>query len=377
MSTADRQHATTSAATTIASQLREAEFVHLVTAQTGDGIAAAGLLAKALAATGSPYQTSVDGLPAAATRKTDTDLTVAIGRPAATADITIGDETACTSTLAFDIATELGTADPVLAMAGHRAAGVAPSDQLQEALSAAGIDRRPGIAVPTADPVDGLTHSMLVSGPFSGSSERAAELLAYHDTTPEPTESDWQSIATATALAVARDGTPHGAAAVENLLRPYIGGPFETIGGFGDVLNAVGRERPGQALALALGSSETDAALACWRTHATHTHETIETAETGRYNGLFVVRCADDSPVDSVARLVSQYRSPEPVTLALSKTSTAAVARPAAQVDVGNAMRRAVAAVNGDGTGTSHRARGTVPEEAEMSEFILTFKEAL
>ncbi len=377
MSTADRQQTNTPATTSIASQLREAEFVHLVAGQTGDGVAAAGLLAHALTATGSPYQTSVEGLPTAVARETDADLTVAVGRPAATADITLGDETMCASKPAYRIAVELGTADPVLALAGYRAAGTSPDEQLTEGLGSAGVTRRPGVAVPTAEPVDGLTHSTLVHGSFSGSEETTNTVLAGISMSAEPTEADWQDVATALALSLARDGTPQGATTVENLLNPYIGGPFETVGGYGDVLDAVAHEQPGRALALALGSEPQETDLDHWRAHANRTHAAVKTAETGRYNGLFVAQCEESAPVDSVARLVSQYRSPEPVTLVVSPTLTATVRQPTSEVNVGNALTTAVESLGGTVAGTAAHACGRLPAGTEQSELILAFKEAL
>ena len=375
MSTADRQQTHTTAATSIASQLREAEFVHLVTAQTGDGVAAAGLLGKALTATNSPYQTSIEGLPGELTRETDADLTVAVGRPAKTADITIGEEIPCTSKAAYDIAAELGTADPMLALAGHRTAGVVPDEQLREGLATANINQRPGVAVPTADPVDGLTHSTLVHASFSGSTERTGELLASIDETAESTE--WKNVATALALSLARDGTPRGATAVENLLKPYVGGPFETVGGYGDVLDAVVHEKPGRALALALGSDPRDDDLDRWRTHASKVHDAIRTAETGRYNGLFVAQCDESAPVEPVARLMSQYCAPEPVTLVTSPSEAAAVSRSTVETNVGNALEIATSEVGANAAGTGVRARAHLPAGTESSEVILAFKEAL
>jgi hypothetical protein len=364
MSTADRPAA--EHADDVAASLRDADFVRLVAARTGDAVAATGLLAGALDDLGVPYQTSVVALPAAADRATDADCTIALGRPATTAGVTLGTGETTASAQAFAVARELGgspgSVDVVLALAGTLAAGQYPDDELLAAADS--LERRPGLAVPTDDRADGLAHSTLVHAPFSGSVERARELVADR----EPRES-----ASLVALAVAGDenSVPRGAERVERLLRPFVGGPFETAGGYGDVLDAVARERPGMAVALALGADLDGVSV--WREHATRAHAAVRAARTGRYDGLFVARCEDQSPVGTVARLVHDYRSPEPVTLAVADGVAVAVTAPDT-VDAGTALAEATAAVGGSAAGTRTRARGTF--DGDSSELVLAAREA-
>jgi hypothetical protein len=359
MSTADRPE---SAPGDVAASLRDAEFVRLVAAQTGDAVAATGLLAGMLDELGTPYQTSVVALPAAADRATDADCTVALGRPATAAGVVLGTGAKTASAQAFAVARELGSADVVLALAGTLAAGQYPDDELLAAADS--LERRPGLAVPTTDRADGLAHSTLVHAPFSGSVERARELVADH----EPRES-----ASLVALAVAGDenGVSRGAESVERVLRPFVGGPFETAGGYGDVLDAVARERPGMAVALALGA-DLDV-VSVWREHATRAHAAVRAARTGRYDGLFVARCEDQPPVGTVARLVHGYRSPEPVTVAVADGVAVAVAT-AETVDAAAVLDEATAAVGGRAAGTRTRARGTF--DGDPSELVLAAREA-
>jgi len=372
MSTAGRPDEQAPAASDLATSLDAAEFVRFVVAGTGDAVAATGLLAAALEARDTPYQASVAPLPSTGDRTTDADCTVAVGRTAAAADLTIGvEETA--SPVAFDATGTFASPDPVLALAGTVAAGDVPDGTVLEAAEATGIDRQPGIAVPTTDRVDGLAHATLVTGPFSGDVESAGELLADVDAEVADEETR-RSVASLVALGVAgdEDGTDRGAEAVERFLRPYVGGPFETVGGYADVLDAVARERPGLAVPLALGSIDQETALRTWRDHGRQAHAALDAAKTGRYDGLFVVRRDDPAPVGTVARLVRDFRSPEPVVLVVGD-GEAAVVGPAGAA-VGEATREAARAVGGDGGGTPTRGRARF--DAEGTEFVLAFREA-
>ena len=360
MSTADRPE--TSAAGDVAASLRDAGFVRLVAAQTGDAVAAAGLLAGALDDIGVPYQTSVVALPEAAERATDTDCTVALGRPAPETGPALGTDGTTASARAFAVARKLGNTDVTLALAGVLAAGASP-DGLEGAADS--LEREPGVAVPTADLADGLAHSTLVHAPFSGSTERARDLVGDR----EPRE-----VASLVALAVTGDehGVPRGAETVERLLRPFVGGPFETVGGYGDVLDAVARERPGVAVALALGADLE--AVSVWREHAARAHAGVRAARTGRYDGLFVARCENTHPVGTVARLVHDYRSPEPVTVAVADGVAVAVAT-ADTVDASTVLGEAAAVAGGRAAGTRTRARATF--DGDSSDLVLAVREAV
>jgi hypothetical protein len=370
MSTAGRP--SDSAANDLSSALREVGFVRLAAAADADSVAAAGILANALSGRGVPYQTSVTPPGEPAERATDADLTVGIGRQAG--DLTIGIDDSAART-AHAVADEHGSSDLALALAGAVAADGHPGDALATAAGDAGIERRPGIAVPTPDLVDGLAYSTLVHAPFSGDREAVEALFAEAGLEAEPTaDGAGRTVASQVALSVAGDpdGTASGADHVERLLRPLAGGPFRTMGGYADVLTAVARERPGLAVVLALGELDADRALEIWREHGRRAHRGLREARTGRYDGLFVLRCEPDRPLRTVAELAAAYRSPEPVVLAVADgTAVAAGAR----ADLGEAMRETASEFGATGGGTSGLGRASF--DAEATEFVAAFKEQL
>lgn len=389
MSTAGRDQSSAPAASDVAAALAEAGFVRLVARADGDSLAATGVLARALDARGTPFQATVVRPFSDATRATDADLTVAVGHTDATADVSLSGPGPASVT-AFEAVTELGDSpDPTLAVAGALAAGEG-TGTLAEAAEQAGIERRIGVAVPVEDLADGLAHSTLVHAPFSGDADAAADALAEldlgqneNDEVPDAehpngqilTEDDHRRLASLVALAVtgAEDATDRAGESVERALRPYVGGPFETVGGYADVLDATARERPGIAVALALGHDGLrEEALASWRTHAERAHAAVTDATTRRYEGVFVAR-GGEMPVGTVARLVADFRSPEPVTLVVGEDEAAA--RSTDGRDVYDALATAADATDGDATGSEKRARAGFA--GERYEFVETFREAL
>lgn len=351
-----------------AAALSSAAFVRLVPRADGDALAAAGLLARALRGVGVPFQVRVAALGADVPASGDGVL-AAVGSDLTDADVTVESPAEPTSLRAYEVASALvgestdagadtGTdptapPDPVLALAGVVAGGAHPGSaaaSLVETAEAGGaIERRPGVAVPVDDPVDGLAHSTLFHAPFSGDGTAVETALAsISQSTGSGTASDGaasdgaasddgtrRAIASFLALSTAEDAdaTPRAATAVERALGPYAtpDGPLATIGGFADVLDAAARERPGTGLALALGHGGREAALAVWRDHATAVHDALRNGHTGRYDGVFVVRGdhgderggsdADEARragrLATLARLARDFRSPEPLVLAL------------------------------------------------------------
>ncbi|QLH77696.1 hypothetical protein HZS55_10460 [Halosimplex rubrum] len=378
------------AAGEIAGRLREAGFVRLVGAATGDALAASGVLARALADRDRPFQVSVADLPADTERSTDADLTVAVGRSDPVADCSIAAGAEPASETAFAVARELD-ADPdvALALAGCVADGRALGGSVAEAAEAAGVERRPGVAVPTTDLVDGLAHSTLVHAPFSGDPDAVAAALDGAGLVAEESTDGSGPVVDATTLdeaarrraaslvalrTVGDDSVPpRGGHAVERALRPFDGGPFETVGGYADVLDAVARERPGTGVALALGHDVSEAALDAWRSHARRAHGAVADATTGRYDGLFVARAETDAaPVATLARFVHAYRSPEPVTLAVTEGAAAVVAD---DRDLESVLTTAAEGV--DGTAAATRTTGRARFDVETGAFITAFREAL
>ena len=391
-----------------AATLRDAGFVRLVATADGDALAAVGLLARALRRLDVPFQASLAAVPTPPT--TDADCTVAVGHPtgdvaihtaplsttaAAVADAVLagdadagGDIDADTDT---DTEADTYTADPALALAGAVCAGAPPAG---DRLEAAGLERRPGVAIPTADPVTGLVGSTLVHAAFSGDEEATAAAIEGLAADPD----DGAALASFVALSAVRDAPPRAAEAVECALRPYDCDRFETIGGFADVLDAVARRRPGTGIALAIGADVADAALDVWRDHGVAVHRALRTADTARYDGVFVARLedADDGDADigerdadadgrdaatlgAVARLLYAYRSPEPIALVAADGAAAVTA----EVPVEGPFREATEELDGSavvraGVDPSRGGfHGTATVEGTASDYVAAFRRAL
>ncbi|WP_262178426.1 hypothetical protein [Haloarcula laminariae] len=370
MSATGRDQAPAPSPSDLAAALDGAAFVRLVSDATGEALAGTGLLAQALTADDTPFQASVVAPFADPDRSTEADVTVALGAGGHGADHTLSARPAAT---ANTVARELGASpDPVLALAGTVAGG-AVDGTVADAAERAGVERRPGLAVPVADIADGLAHSTLLSGPFSGDVERARAALAELDLPDDPADDDRRRIASLVALAVTEDAPERATETVAAALHPYAGGPFETVGGYADVLDAVAREAPGTGIALALGHEGVrESALSAWRTHASRAHGAVADATTGRYDGLFVAR-GDEMPVGTVARLLADFHAPEPVTLVV--TDGKAAARATDGRDVAATMRAATDAVGGESAGRDDRARAQF--DVPTSELIEAFREAV
>lgn len=347
--------------------LASAGFVRLVVRADGDALAASGLVARALSARGTPFQLTVGSTIADRTERassphdTDEDVTLAIGAVDDTTTAQRLDADDRPATLAaVDAVRDLGeTPDHVLALAGLVAAGVEPgageSEWVLESARERGlVERRSGVAIPTADPVDGLAHSTRVCAPWSGDVDAVRTALADAvdlDTVGDAsTDDQHRPIASLAALdAVSdEDATDVAATAIQRVLRPYATpeGPFETVGGYADVLEATARTEPGTGAALAMGHDAREPALDAWRAYGRRAHEALDTASTGRYDGLYVLGVGDEgenedanadgstgadatisAPVDAVARIAAAYRSPEPDVLVVGAGEAALVTR--------------------------------------------------
>ena len=362
MATTDRPSGTATGASDIAATCAEAGFLHLVVRADGDALAAAGILVAACDRQGTPFHVRVARTEAAAETQLagadDAATTLALGL--ASADPV--------SLTAYHAAADLGTSpDPMLAIAGAVAGGTVTSTIDDRLLGKAGLDRRPGIAAPVDGHADGLAFTTYAHAPFSGDPEAAAEPLEDLD------EANGRSVASLLAMAsVGPDDTPARAGvAIERALRPYVGGPFRTAGGYADVLNALAREAPGVGIALALNGDGHDEAVAIWKNRSERVHEALRNAGTARYDGLVVARV--DGPVEPVARLLRDFRSPEPVVLAVADGEAGVAAYDQA---IGGPL--ATAAEAADGSALSRGTRGFARFHAEREEaFIEGFREAL
>ncbi|QCC48021.1 hypothetical protein [Halobellus limi] len=408
-------------AESVAAALSSAAFVRIAARADGDALAGAGLLARGLRGVEVPFQVRVAPLGTDVSTASTDGLLVAVGSDFPEADVTIDAAGRPASLRAHDVATTLvgdsgrvpepnGAVDPVLALAGTVASGEHPDSvaaSLVEAATESGsIERRPGVAIPVDDVVDGLAHSTLVHAPFSGDEDavRAELSSVIEGDRVARDEETRRSIASLVALAIAGDdeSTPRGATAVERLLRPYEtpDGPVATLGGFADVLNAVAVERPGVGVALALGHGGRSAALDAWRTHARAVHRAIGTAHTGRYDGVFVVRGdvgsgggdvsgdggdAEDDVDDedatlgrlrTAAGLVRDFRSPEPLVAALGDGVAALAARESGAGEAAAALATEFATATAAWSGGPTRAVARFDPETPEADVIAAIREA-
>jgi hypothetical protein len=296
--------------------LADAGFVRVSAAPTGGSVAAAAMLAEACDGHGVPYQVRV---ARSAPSLDATDVShVSVGFDAVDAAASFAGDAA---NGAFDAARELGAdPDPVLAFAGALADGREPSSDVREA---AGLDRRPGIGVPTADLAAGLAFSTRVHASFSGDEQAAGAALAELGLPAELDDSARRRLASVVALDATGDAPASAGDALADALRPHAtpDAEFETVEGYADVLDALAWNAPGLGVALAQGASVRSAAVDAWRAHGRDVHATVRVADPARYSGVVVADATDAHA--TVARLVREYRSEEPAALAVGDGTVA------------------------------------------------------
>ncbi|ELY60206.1 hypothetical protein C491_02870 [Natronococcus amylolyticus DSM 10524] len=376
--------------------LESAGFVRLVSSADGDALAATGLLARAIREHGTPFQVTVGRTVAERTERATIgepeadDATIVVGSVDADLEATRLAATDRAATLeAAELVRELGESpDPVLALAGLVAAGSEPgageSEWVLETARDRGlVDRRAGVAVPTADPVDGLAHSTRVRAPWSGDPDAVRDAFSGLEL-PEPDAlgtDDHRAIGSLVALDAvgAEDTVEASARSIGRALKPYATpeGPFATVGGYADVLAATARTEPGTGVALAMGHGVDRAALEAWRTHGRRAHAALDSASVSRHDGLFVLGI-EDGPVETVAEIAVAYRSPEPTVLVVGDGEAALATR--TDESLGSTVEAIARALEGDVDGLEYddgRRRGYLryDPETDDSTIIATTRE--
>ncbi len=374
--------------------LESADFVRIVTRADGDGVAAAGLLAAACARRGLPFQITTGKTIAERTTRVETGVT----EPGETATVAIGPHDGPDDVVTIDANSRpavLGAAelqatldleaevDPVLALAGALTTGLEPgageTQWLLERAVGSTLEQRAGIGLPTTDHTD-LAYTTACLAPWSGDEEAVDGAL-------EDVEDDDQALASVVALDVvgAPDVTTHAATAIGRFLRPYaISGQdsFATLEGYADVLAATAAVEPGTGVALAMGHDVRQAALECWRRCGDMAHAAVETASTGRYDGLYVVGI-EDGPTEPVGKLVAAYRSPEPTVLVVGSTTVTVVTRSPTSTSLASPMEAIARALElGQQYDVGHRVGRLCLERPDDSqptdgEIIATVREYL
>lgn len=351
MSITGRESSAVSDPTELATAMREASFVRLKGRADGDALAAVGLLARACTAIDVPFKARIAATDGQVERRSATDsgtgISVGTALPGETLSVPADSKsaTATAAVVARSLDVEI---DTPLALAGALAGGAAP--RTVDSILPADIEipnRRPGVAVPTTAIAEDVAHSTMLFGPFSGRPEVARRLVSAarddEDTNDDGNQSSNEKsktpvtaetarrLASLVAIEVAGDAAANALAgsSIETGLQPHApGGPFATVVGYADVLDALSRAAPGTGLGLAITGAGKQAALAIWRDHALAAHRGVRTASTSRYDGLMVARQESEIPVITTARLLADFRSPEPLVLVLCDGDAGLVAKP-------------------------------------------------
>ena len=311
-STGHRQSASTDAAG-VTALLRDASFVHLFGHRNGDALAATGILGRALDELKIPHQVTFAETPRDCRERQATDSTVVgIGFESVGTPLSAKSSMAAA---AFESASALETdPDPILAMAGVRAAGSEPSDALLQAAREAGAERRPGLGIPTDDPVTGLAYSTVFHGEFSGSETEAEAFLANLDSDVTNVEAARRLSSVVALHASDGTGADRTQEAISRGVAPmYVPGPFETAAGYGDVLEALARADVGLGYRFVLGYEDRSTALDTWKRYASDIHDAIEQLDDGD-DQEDAIRTVSVSEIDpwTTARLAKEYRSTAP-----------------------------------------------------------------
>jgi len=382
MSTTGRSEAADAVAD-LATDLASAGFVRVLARADGDALAAAGVLGRALSTLEVPFQVGV--APTAADRRrradaaTDADdaTTVLIGATPGADATELPEAGRPASAAAAALVGEVGVEPaPELARAGVVAAGADP-----DAVAVHGevdFERDPGLAVPTDDLVDGLAHATLARGPFSGDRTAAADLVAAVEAADDPDEETRRRLASAVAVEASGDAAAAGAdGGVDRLLRPRRtpAAPFETLGGYADVLGATAATAPGLGVALALGHDVRADALSAWREHGRGVHAALDDARTSRYDGVFVAQTSGAPPVRATAELLVRTDSPEPTALVLGDGEAGVAGT--GDVDLREPIRAAASAVDGAADAAPTRGYLAYGTDADVTQLLSAFREAL
>lgn len=321
MATTDPRGTDTATDADLATAVSESTLLTVIARADGTALAAAGALADLATKTGTPFQICLaETRDEAANRARAADESatiIAIGPSTPDADVILGDSVP--AKLISRAADRLEqSVPPELVAAGVLAAEqpLSIADSALESLEERGITSEPGVVSPGEDLVDSLAHSTLVHGPFAGTPDRARSLLDELGSEPSP-----RTVASAVAIAGTRadNRPPSGGQAIERVLQPHpIQGPWGSLEGLADILEATARSAPGTATALALGHADQEVVLDAWRHHGQTVHQAVREADLARYDGIVETGATAASPA-SVARLIRDFRSPEPAVVVLGE----------------------------------------------------------
>lgn len=220
--------------------------------------------------------------------------------------------------------TEHGTSlDPYFTLAGILASDYDPADVAPSLLEASAAQDADGIATPTTDWSTGLAASTLHHADYSGDPDATQSALdSFGISTPsEATKRELASFAAVTNVTSSLS-TAQSAVGLDRFLEPTtIKHPYQSLGGYSDIIRVLSSPSPGRVISLALPDPAYDAIRSSWQTHATQAHQAIKEAtitSTGHYRRADV----QTDHVITPARLLS-YHAPESIVFAANQTHIA------------------------------------------------------
>ena len=369
MSTTGRTADGAAGAERAAAAIRESGFVRVVSRADGSGLAAAGVLARGFDDAGVGYQVSVASTDAQAATKfagaDEASATISVGYAAdqlTGRDDTVSvdyasDETAIVRDAAAIVEALGESPSEPLVLAGLRSAGAVPTED------DGAFERRPGVGIPTEDLGDGLAHTTLVHGEFSGDESRAGATLAELGLPADLDDSAQRRIASFVALDATDGPEPERTTeALQCALHPHVHSACEyaTVEGFGDVLDTLSRHAPGLGVAAAIGGLDRTTALEAWRQASEAVHAAVTRCRTDISSeaGDHVASASVTEPDPVVvARLLRDFATDAPHVFVAGDDGAAL-----ATTDVD--ARETLASADADAVGGSERlAYGTVDDE--------------
>lgn len=323
-------------------ELANASFVELRVAPSVDALAGAGMLTAALEARGVPFHARVD----TGNDNGSSEAGAFLGTneaPDGQIHIPHGEVAAATTQVAHAWETE--------DVAG-----------LQDSAAVFGELRRDdrttdGLGVPLDDTVDGLAHSTLVHGPFSGDEEESAAMY-------DRVDGDPVDLASLVTLETIGGAGPHAASALERFLAPIRtpDGPFATAAGTADVLDVLGEVNPGLGLALVCGQRDArKTAIRTWKRVATDIHARAESVSPASDAAIATLDSDVPAPA-ALARVVRDYRTTAPATLVTGPDTIGIASSAVSTMTLASAVTEHATSVVPRGNG---RVSATRPDELD------------
>lgn len=304
-----------------ANRLHAAEFVTVSTSPTADAIAATAALVQLFQQQSVPFHVRLGAAPTVTVA--EDAPSIAVGTSSQEADVHLAPPA---TTEVTEITERFGTEpDPVLSAVGRQVWEAEPTSD-----DGADSDqkRSPGVGLPVADVADGLTHSTLLRGPWSGDTD-------YREI-PQDAENDADLASLVALEALQASAVPaRTASALERALHPMTTAEhaFPTVEGLADVLTVLAAEDPGMALAVACEpATHREEAVQRWHRSAAAVHDRLSTGPDETGGDVAVYYDADPAP-HVLARLARDFEGEAACVLALSAETVAVATCDPSRID--------------------------------------------